>query len=39
MKIPLCDLDLSKLAKVLPSLREGAGGELFDSKLELGTQC
>jgi hypothetical protein len=35
MKIPLCDLDLSKLAKVLPSLREGTGGELFNSKLQL----
>lgn len=35
MKIPLVELDLAKLAKVVPSLREGAGGALFESKLTL----
>jgi hypothetical protein len=33
MKVPLVDLDLSKLSRVIPSLAETAGGGLLDSKV------
>ena len=33
MKVPLCDLDLSKLSQVVPALTRGSLGGLMDSKL------
>ncbi|HNI61015.1 MAG TPA: AsmA-like C-terminal region-containing protein, partial [Pseudomonadota bacterium] len=36
MKVPLVDLDLAKLAQVVPQLRQGAAGGLLDSKLTFG---
>ncbi len=35
MKVPLCDLDLAKLAQVVPALSRGKLGGLFDSRLRL----
>ena len=33
MKVPLCDLDLSKLSQVVPALSRGSLGGLFDSRI------
>lgn len=35
MKVPQCDLELDKLAQVLPALKQGSLGGLLDSKLSI----
>ncbi|MFO0574587.1 MAG: AsmA-like C-terminal region-containing protein [Polyangia bacterium] len=35
MKVPQCDLELDKLARVLPALQQGSLGGLLDSKLSI----